>query len=407
MPGAGDAAWKEPLSSAQRLVQAVLEGWRDRGSANLSVRALAQAAALPPSGIYHHFGALEHLYLAAQEQARAAAERWCAAQLDAVPGAAGLSPKAFPVWLAALIDEWATEQRALAFAWRECLLLAMRDARYLPALQSWQSLWSDFWEEASARCGLAGSGTLVSCFFDGESLLHLMQWRPAVDRACLDEICQGLGDWLAGRLAPEGPWRRFARTAAEQSMPALPARGGPAERIAIAAAETVERHGMAGLTHRAVATQANVTLGLVSYNFRTSADLARAAFEMIYRRLVPAATQAEAEPAGNAAAAIEEIAGYHRGSPSLLAIEELLVATARDPQLELFRPQLRYLRGRTSRRLLQALLGGHRTLSPVDAALFSSFGTGQRRACLGATPDETDGFVREGLSRLRSLLDDR
>ncbi len=117
-----------------------------------------------------------------------------------------------------------------------------------PALLAWQSLWSSFWQSVCSRCGLQDLGELTTYFFYGESLLHLIQWRRVVDRACLDEACQGWGLWLSGRLAAEGPWRGFARQEANRSMPELTLRNETTQRIATAAAETVEEIGMAGLT---------------------------------------------------------------------------------------------------------------------------------------------------------------
>lgn len=393
----------EGLKSADRLVAATIHLWATHGNAGISARLLGQAANLPVSSIYHHFGALEQLYETTQERVRSEAERWCDARLDSFADAGALTPDALPAMLAALIDDWTQDQRPWALVWRECQIMAARDARYVPALRGWQALWQRFWQEICARCGLGPLGELTALLFVGESQLHLMQWRRPIDRSCLDETCAGWSNWLAGRLTPEGPWRHFARTEALREMPELALRSEAIERIANAAAGTVEELGMAGLTHRAVAARAGLTLGVVSYNFRTSADLTRAAFEMIYRRIVPDNLQ-QAPTIPDAATAFEGMTGYDLLAPRLAAIDEVMASVARDPGLRPFAPQLRYLRGRSSGVQLQGLLGPGRPTSPADAALISAISAGQRHACIGMTREEVRAYLERTLGTLLSVL---
>jgi AcrR family transcriptional regulator len=384
-------------SSQQRLLDATVDLWEQRGHAALSARLLAQAADLPVSSLYHHFGGLEQLYLSAQDYARAAGQRWCDEQLAAFATVAG----GLPAIMAALIDDWTTSQRRLAFAWRECQLMALRDPRYLPSLRAWQSLWSTFWQEVCTRCGAEEHGELTTYFFFSESLLHLIQWRRVVDRACLDELCQGFAVWLSGRLAPEGPWRAFARQEAGRSLPEPTPRTETTQKIASAAAETVEELGMAGLTHRAVAARAGLTLGIVSYNFRTSSELARAAFESIYAKVV---AEGPVPELGKREAAFDALSGYNLLSSRLTGLDEVLLSVARDPELRSYGPQLRYLRGRSSGGRLQDLLGPQRPISPLDAALISAFSGGQRHACLGKPAEEVVLQRRKTLTTLLNML---
>lgn len=394
------------ISSPDRLVQAVLDLWATYGYAGVSVRSIAQATGLPVSSIYHHFGDIERLFLAAQDQARAIAERWCEAHLDAIADAPDLGPDALPALMAALIDDWSHEQRRLAFAWRECQLMAARDASHLPALTGWHRLWAAFWQEVCDRCGVSAFGRVTHLLFDGESLLHLMQWRRAIDRACLEETCHGWSGWLTGRLVPEGPWRRFARTEASRMAPPLSVAGVVAEQIAAAAADSVAERGVGGLTHRAVAGRTGLSLGVVSYNFRTSADLLRAAFEMIYRR-VSASYPGGAAAAGTGEEGIqllERMSKENFTSAGLLALDELLIAAARDPALKPLSAPLRYLRGQTSGGVLAAMIGGGQRTSPLDAALFSSLSTGQRRACLGMTREDAQSDAQRNMLLMLDTL---
>lgn len=367
------------------------------------MRPLAQEAGLPVSSIYHHFGSLNHLYVAAQNAARASAEHWCSIRLDEIGGADSLPNQALPALLATLIDEWSQNHRREALAWRECYLLAARDGSYRPVLESWQRIWVEFCQEIASRCGLSEFGEATSLFFDGESLLHLMQWRRSVDRAALEESCRGWLSWITGSLTDEGPWRRFARLEASRAMPAVPAFSEVAEAIARAAADIIERNGVAGLTHRAVAAEAGLTLGVVSHNFRTSAELARAAFETIYRRILATAYQDQSTAVDMPGQAIDQLTAYRFSPTQQLAIDELMLATVRQPEFQPFAPQLRYLRGRSSGLILQSLLGGSAP-SPLDAALFSSFLSGLKRATTSMEVGSAQAYARKVVEPLLCSL---
>ncbi|MET0364819.1 MAG: TetR/AcrR family transcriptional regulator [Sphingobium sp.] len=402
MPTQTTKAKTEAPSSRERLIDAVILIWSQQGHAAISARGLAQVTALPTSSIYHHFGNLDGLLLEAQASAVQAARQWCAEQLDLIGNAPGAAPNAFPGLFAALIDDWATGQRALGFAWRECHLLSERDQRYRPAMTEWRMLWTGFWEEVCGRCGLAGMGETCALVFDGESLLHMMRWRRPVDRACLDEFARGWGCWLAGSLVPEGPWRRFARENALASGPVLPEPDGVAAQVAAAAADVMEQAGVPGLTHRAVAERAGLTLGTVAYHYRTSADLIRGTFEMLYARVV-ANTDFSPVSAGSLPPS-HPAETPPNTAPLILAMEELIVAVARDPAYASFAPQLRYLRGRSSGRILQAAVGNDHTVSPLDAALYSSLLSGQGRAHSSMSQTEFSAMMQRTLDPLITRL---
>ncbi|MFT3964768.1 MAG: TetR family transcriptional regulator [Sphingobium sp.] len=397
MPSVKKQADPEEAPSSNRLLNAVIATWAERGHAAISARGLSQATGLPTSSIYHHFGSLDQLLLEAQARALEEAERWCARQLDLIANAPADAPDAFPALFAALVDDWALERRELGLAWRECHLLAARDPRYGPAIEGWRALWPRFWEEICARSGLPGMGVACSHLFDGESLLHMMQWRRPVDRACLDEFARGWGRWLGGSLAPEGPWRRFARQEALGARPLVPEPEGIAARIAAAAADVMEEGGVASLTHRAVAQRAGLTLGTIAYHYRTSADLVRSTFEMLYSRITRRPSRGSIDPSQRAS-------DLQDARPLLYAMEELVVAVARDPAYAPFIPQLRYLRGRSSGPILQSMLGTDREVSPLDAALYSSFLAGQGRALSGRTEEEANIVMADSAGRLIERL---
>ncbi|TCM18026.1 TetR family transcriptional regulator [Novosphingobium sp. PhB165] len=398
-----DAVFQD-FSTQERLIGTVLDMWATQGHAAISARNLSRATGLPTSSIYHHFGSMEHLFHSAQDHALKAARNWCSHRLDDLARwPEGGGPEALAAMMALLIDDWARDSRPLAFAWAQCHLLAYDDAAYLPPLEGWRDIWSHFWREICHRAGLGAFGAVTGHMFEGTAQLHLIRWHPTIDRAALGELCHGWGHWLNGKLTAETPWRRLARETAAEATPAAPSRSATAAAIARAAAAVVEDGGVSALTHRAVAARAGVTLGVVSYNFRTSSDLAEAAFETIYLGITEVVRESV-----HPAPARDEIIASWRDFPSqprgIFAIEELTLAVARDPALIAFGPQLRYLRGRTSGLQLAARLGAMGDqLSPLDTAIYSSLISGQRRALIGRSVAEIDASLDEIERLIREL----
>jgi DNA-binding transcriptional regulator YbjK len=183
---------------------------------------------------------------------------------------------------------------------------------------------------------------------------------------------------------------------------------GVAGRIAAAAADILTRLGPASLTHRAVALEAGVTVGVVSYNFRTSADLVKIAFETIYSRVMVSTVEGvSASPRGKHAEYLEAILAAentHEARMYRLAMSELLVAVARDETLNAFAIQIRYLRGRTSKRRLAALLGQDVPVSSLDAALLSDMMMGIECDSIGLDEDAKRNILRRGLQQIENLL---
>jgi AcrR family transcriptional regulator len=364
----------QPPKTADLLVEAVLNAWETSGSSAISARAVCGSVGAQVSSLYHHFGSLEQLLVAAQGHAIAAARSWCAQQLDLLADAA-LPAGALGLLLAGMIDDWCHDQRRIAFAWRECRLNAVKHAAFVPPSLAWKQLWEEFWSDLCGRLAIPQHGEITARFFTGESGYHLIPWNRPVDRAALDEVCLGWSAWLGGQLSPAAPWRAWARVRAGAELVTPPLRDEMEERVATAAAAVVERQGVAGLTYRAVAAEGGMTLGVVSHKFRTGADLVAAAFEVLYRRAADKTPDELANlSASSPAKLVRELAGGAlREQGGSVGSDELLLACARDPSLRPFAGNLRYLRGRTSGHYLAAMLKPGRTISHIDAAIFSSF----------------------------------
>lgn len=393
MLGIDAEAGEARMESPRKLITSALSAWEVGGAAEISARGLAAMAGLPVSAIHYHFGGLGHLLDAAQAEAIASARRWSEAQWEAV-GTAATAPAMLGPLLACFIDDWCERQRRLAFAWREGQLMVLRDPDRTSPAHQWDQLWQDYFDRLCARMGVSAFGVLTKWFFDSASALHMLRWRRPVDRAALEELCAGWAAWISGGLAPQNDWFAVAQADA-QALAAWPDETDPvAEAVAHAAAQVLSQRGVTGLTHRAVATEADLTLGIVSYKYRTSADLLRAAFDALYRRMLSRGPSRIDEDAPMTA---REAIGYvEQGLPNradMLGSDELMVATARDPQFQAFAAQLRYLRGRASGRILQAVVGPDRSISAIDGAIFSALIGARGRARITGGMSGPDDFA--------------
>ncbi len=385
----------EVETSRDRLLVAVIGQWEGVGTAGITARGVARDAAIPVSSIYHHFGGMDGLLAHAASAALDRAAAWFEAQERSLAGAGG-GVADFALLLGATIDDWCEQQRTLAYAMRELQSLAMRHPAFRDVAQSWWQRLFDFWQPICDRFGIGELTASVVLLFDGETSLHMVRWRRLIDRAVVSESCATWAGWVVGRLGAPAPWRTLAVREVLAGQPAIPDWDPVTEQIASAAARTVAHRGVAGLTHRSVAEEAGQTLGIVSNRFRTSADLLRAACEALYRQIVA--------PLGKGDAPIDLIARRTERSGddfALRAFFELTLAASRDPALQPFAAQLRYLRGRTSIRHLRAISAPGTEVSVTDGALLSALFSGQARARLcGIDLPGLHGGVETMLDRL-------
>ncbi|WP_294328167.1 TetR family transcriptional regulator [uncultured Sphingomonas sp.] len=385
----------EAAPTRDRLIGAVIQAWAGAGTSTISARSVARDAAIPVSSIYHHFGDMDGLLLQAAHVVMAHAAHWFDAQAQSLAGASGHAGDLAHL-IAATIDAWCEDQRGLAYAWREVQSQAMRHAAWQGAARAGWQLLFDFWQPICDRFGVGDLSASVVLLFDGETSLHLVRWRRLIDRSAVSELCAVWAGWIEGRAGTPAPWRTLAIREALSGQPAVPEWDRATEQIAAAAARTVAQRGVEGLTHRAVAEEAGQTLGMVSNRFRSSADLLRASCESLYRQIV--------RPLGEGNAPIDLIANQAERPGNDLALRaffEMTLAASRDPALQPFAAQLRYLRGRTSIRHLRAILPPDRAPSATDAALLSALFSGQARARLtGAQLPTLDLGVATILDRL-------
>ncbi|MEQ6333666.1 TetR/AcrR family transcriptional regulator [Sphingobium sp. MK2] len=392
----------QKITSDNRLIDAVLEQWEVYGYEGVSARQLSTIASVPPSSIYHHFGSLEQLLVLAQEHAQALTRHWCNDRIEQLAGMP-CDPRAFPAFFAACVDDWVYRERRLAFAWREGQLLRASSPSGRALQQQWEKLWSDFWHAATARFGLERGAGVAYRLFENESSLHMIDWRRSVDRAGLDEFAQGVGAWLIGKPVPPSPWRDFARAAALEALPTEPDHDSTTASIVTAASALIEEAGAVGLTHRAVADRAGLTLGTVSHKVRTKAELVQIGYGGLYIKSVSRLrAQTSILPSGDAT--VGGIASFLAENTGSRGIDALHLAVARDPALRQFGLQLRYLRGSTSRSLLQRLLPNRPAPGHLEPALLSSFLSSLTRRYAGWMAEEARAPIQAELEELLTML---
>lgn len=380
----------------------MIELWEKGGAEAVSARQLSANADVPVSSIYHHFGSLEQLLVLGQERAQHEARVWGRnrlAQLDDLP----IDSRAFASFFAGLVDDWVRDQRSAAFAWREGQLLRTESQAGAQVRTGWQALWQDFWTQACTRFGLTHGVDMVHHLFENESFLHMLDWRRAVDRAGLDEFAQGIGAWLKGAAMPASPWRDFARSLALAEAPEPPVRDGTTARIAQAAASLIEEAGPSGVTHRAVADRADLTLGVVSHKLRTKSELLQAGFEGIYVEAVSRVQARTSTDPSDAMARLDGIAEFLTATRGGRGVDALHLAVARDVALRPFGLQLRYLRGATSRSLLSLFRPDHPEPSHLEAAILSGYLSSVTRLHSDSSADHARETIRAGMVRMLGM----
>ncbi|MCL9982558.1 MAG: TetR/AcrR family transcriptional regulator [Erythrobacter sp.] len=370
------------------MIDALLAVWAEAPADETSVRALVQRAGAAQSAIHYHFGDMEHLYVSTSEVALAAAQDWMAQQITTL---AALAEEPLPAALqasviATVIADWTQGQRRLAMAWRHAPNAA------------WQAAWDGFWHRLAALIGLGEAAGTLAAFAAGETARHLLVWNPALDRALLEETVAALIIWLReGRLAPDRVRPVHSALARRcYDAPAVPD-SALAARMAATAGLLLAEQGYAGVTFRAVAAAAGVTLGKVIHVFGTKSGLLHAALHSLYQREALGGDQAALlaqsfPPDVMLGHLLDAILGGQQ--PVLHAYDEIECAIYNGPEYAALRGLIRSMDDPSGTWALQQMLGG---LVP-PAALVAAFsaiirGIGRRVTYEGSSKDEFRSYA--------------
>lgn len=361
-------------STRDRLVAAAAGLIAGGGIAAASARAIAAHAGTAASAINYNLGGIERLLLSVFEQGVEDTRAWLQGRTREVAALPRTADGA--AWaLTHVTAAWVSDGRRLALLYQEALAAGAGGG---PAA-AWTRLWRDFWLEAAALLGLDPiQGRLLHVFFESEALYHLSAWSPALEAGALNEMSEHFAAvWLhAAERAPRGMVALATEAAGARPHGSVPP---AAMRIAKAAAEVVEDRGLAGLTHRAVASRAGTTTGSVTHHFRSIEDLVAGA---IRGQVQAMADEASAE--GDAPPFIDEIASadrlfetfsFHavaeRPSSPVLRRRRLFLAAVRRTDLAAAGAVIRYSHGGTTRDALARLFVVADEMLPLHASVLS------------------------------------
>ncbi len=395
--------WSED-GRIDRLVLAAAQQIAERGLSGATARSIAATAGCAASAINYNFGSLEQLLSVAFDLGQTKARAWLAERADEI-AALPLTRAGAPLALEHLIVQWTGAARPLALLYQEDLA-----ARPETAAASWAQLWRNFWLETATRFALGEiDGRLMHLIFETEALYNLSTWSPALEPAALGEICGHLGEvWLgAGPAAPRGALALAERAAgvitAEEVPPA-------AAKIAEAAASVIDARGLAGLTHRAVATQAGLTTGAVTHHFRTIEDLVAGAIRGQVLVLARRAAGPDGSPLDQVATAedfsaiIRRFVVEDRDAVSRIDRRGLFLAAVRRPEMASAGAVIRFAHGATTRNGLARAFDLEEPALTLTAGLVSRLLSSLPLGCAGEASPQRMGLVLvdEILGRLGS-----
>ena len=371
-----------------RLIDALLWAWAEAPVDEISVRVLVQRAGAAQSAIHYHFDDIERLYVSASQAALAAARDWMEQQLAdlAVLLAEPLPAALQASVIATVIAEWTQGQRRLAMAWR-----------HAPDDQ-WQAAWESFWLRLSDGLGLGEAGETLAAFAAGEAARHLLVWNPALDRALLEETTSALVIWLRERRLVPDSVRPVHRSLAGRAYDAPAMQDSAlARRMATAAGLLLAEKGHAGVTFRAVAAAAGVTLGRVIHVFGNKSGLLHAALHSLYQREAMGGDRAALlaqnfAPEVMQAHLLDAILGGQQ--PVLNAYDEIERAIYNGPDHAALRGLVRSMDDPSGTWALQQMLGGEVPSAGLVAA-FSAIirGIGFRVVHKGCLQDDLRSYA--------------
>jgi AcrR family transcriptional regulator len=381
------------LPTKSRLIDALLDAWADMPAEELSVRALVQQAGAAQSAIHYHFDNLEHLYVCASQTALNEARVWMAAQLEPLDVLAG---QALPLPLqasliASLIADWTGPQRRLAMAWRH------------GCDREWQAAWDEFWHRLAVALDLEAHAGTLACFAAGEAARHLLVWNPRLDRALLEETTAALILWLReGRLTPDLVRPAYQSIVRRGYGAPVIHQDQAVATIAGAAAGLLAEKGHQGVTFRAVAARAGVTLGKVIHVFGTKSALLHVALHSLYER------EALGGDVGQLLARtlppdemLDELLGavLDGNQPVLAAYDEIECAIYNGEEHAALRGLVRAMEDPSGTWALQQLLGGRQPSASLVAA-FSAIirGIGHHALHCTALHEELRSYALAALS---------
>ncbi|MDP1987404.1 TetR/AcrR family transcriptional regulator [Phenylobacterium sp.] len=400
------------FSARDRLIATASELLATGGLRSVTARALAELTGQSASAVNYHFAGREGLLAATFEAAATQAAEYRGAWASSL--AAAPPREAFSGWYAAVILQRVAAAPAFLVL-REMRHDAARSSAHRGLARRELEASDAFWRQAVAAFQLP-PGAAEACADFAEAILGIHGGAPDYpdQTAWLIETvhrhCARLGGARGPTRGWDG-WRQLARARSGLAERAEARLAGGAGRIAAAAAEVLGREGLAGLTHRAVAAEVGLSLAAVSGAFPTRAGLVRAAFDHLIASIHtvrsgvvpdPGVRRPIAELAVEMAEALFDADGA--APPGLLALDELLTAAIREPDLRRDAEDLRASRGENSATLLLRMNHATDPVDGLDAHILSIVATGAMRSAYALEPSARRAWLAKRLTTSLAAL---
>jgi len=323
---------------------------RDRGLDGVTMRALAEATGLPAATIQYQFGSKERLLIAAISCLRDRhAHRLKNLAHYFARSAGGYSDLAdVMICTLGLGDR---EERTEQLAMFECMAQALRSPRLFPAIESWTSQLSAFWQDIAAR-NREGSAKGVFLFeLHLGLMLHMSGIEPAVEGQLLAQEIVGRALRPAGQRRPPVWFRSALRNTLASPVPWLKAdapRTATARQIVAAAMRMAIDEGPGALSFRTVAARAKTSVSAIAHYFSTRHELLYATYRAIHEEIIAftrsVGVASEQRYDSELAERIVTYSGDSRVS-LLVAYSEFELVAARDPEFSALTRYFRMTRG--------------------------------------------------------------
>ena len=277
------------MESTDRILDAAVARFAEGGMRAVSIREVARVAEIDPSAIQYRFGTKANLWNAALERAVARdleRLRACVAMLESRPG---LTADEKIALLRHHVGESLGTWRDVTITWHTLLIESLRQHAPLPIVVEWFLRRGEAWVAIARQMGLASEqagGTLLLAVSSAELFLFGILGEFERKLYCEDFLRFVFRRLEGGHLPVEtGNW--FSRWCTERTdarfEPGQPDgdENGPVHALSEAVARLLLAHGAEGVTHRAIASEASLSLAATTRHFANLQDLLRAGYDRI------------------------------------------------------------------------------------------------------------------------------
>ena len=276
------------MTSTDRILDAAVARFAAGGMRAVSIREVARIADVDPSAIQYRFGTKANLWDAALERAIARDLERIGEFGTMLDARQGLTADERITLLRHYVEESTDSWRDITITWHTLLIDSLRQRAPSPVLIDWFARRLDAWSAIAPRMGLKfeHSGEMLLALSTIEMFLFGILGSIERKLYCEDFVRFVFMRLQGSPLPPEtGNW--FSIWCAERTdarfEPGQPREdeSSPAHALSDAVARLLFAHGAEGITHRAIASEASLSLAATTRHFASLQDLLRAGYDRI------------------------------------------------------------------------------------------------------------------------------